>query len=347
LAYSLDPDKYEVQAFGDGLINQTYKVQEKTSNSNFLLQQINTSIFKKPEEIALNIKNIAAYLHSNHPSYLLPVPLQTIHGNELYIDEQHNYFRLFPFIENSHSINRASTENQAYQASQQFGLFTKLLSGFNSQSLKATIPNFHNLTLRYHQFLDALVNGNNRRIKDAQKEIEYLKSLQSLTETYDMITRHPDFKQRVMHHDTKISNVLFDNSSKAICIVDLDTVMPGYFISDTGDIFRTYLSPVDEEEADLDKIQIRTSFFKAIVEGYLSEMKDELSETEKQYFLYAGKFMIYMQALRFIADYLNNDIYYGARYEGHNLVRGKNQVVLLQKFIEKEEELQNIMLQLL
>jgi Ser/Thr protein kinase RdoA (MazF antagonist) len=162
-----------------------------------------------------------------------------------------------------------------------------------------------------------------------------------------MITRHPDFKQRVMHHDTKISNVLFDNSSKAICIVDLDTVMPGYFISDTGDIFRTYLSPVDEEEADLDKIQIRTSFFKAIVEGYLSEMKDELSETEKQYFLYAGKFMIYMQALRFIADYLNNDIYYGARYEGHNLVRGKNQVVLLQKFIEKEEELQNIMLQLL
>src|SRR5437868_15446694 len=120
LAYSLDPDMYEVQAFGDGLINRTFKVQGKAGNSNFLLQQINRSVFKKPEEIAINIKNIAAYLHSNHPSYLLPVPLQTINGKELYIDEHHNYFRLFPFIENSHSINRATTENQAYQASQQF-----------------------------------------------------------------------------------------------------------------------------------------------------------------------------------------------------------------------------------
>jgi hypothetical protein len=112
--------------------------------------------------------------------------------------------------------------------------------------------------------------------------------------------------------------------------------MPGYFISDMGDMMRTYLSPVSEEESDFSKITVRPEFFRAIVKGYLSQMKDELTEAEKKSIIYAGKFMIYMQALRFIADYLNNDIYYGSRYEGHNLVRGMNQVVLLQRYLEQE-----------
>ncbi|HYK56947.1 MAG TPA: aminoglycoside phosphotransferase family protein, partial [Flavisolibacter sp.] len=140
----------------------------------------------------------------------------------------------------------------------------------------------------------------------------------------------------------KISNVLFDSEGKGICVIDLDTVMPGYFISDVGDMMRTYLSPVSEEETDFSKIIIREEFYKAIVQGYYSEMKEELTETEKQYFFYAGKFMIYMQALRFLTDHINDDVYYGAKYEGHNFARAHNQVILLQQLIRKQDRLHNI-----
>src|SRR5206468_9716554 len=132
---------------------------------------------------------------------------------------------------------------------------------------------------------------------------------------------NPLFRQRVTHHDTKISNVLFNEQDKAVCVIDLDTVMPGYFISDVGDMMRTYLSPTSEEEKDFAKINVREEFFEAIVTAYLSEMKGQLTEIEKSHFIYAGKFMIYMQAIRFLTDHLNNDLYYGARYEGHNLIR--------------------------
>jgi hypothetical protein len=135
---------------------------------------------------------------------------------------------------------------------------------------------------------------------------------------------------------------LFDKNGNGLCVIDLDTVMPGYFISDVGDMIRTYVSPVSEEEKDFSKIQIRQDYFQAIVDGYLSEMKDELSDEEKNYFVYAGKFMIYMQAIRFFADYFNNDIYYGSKYEGHNLVRGNNQLELLKQLLAKENQLQEI-----
>jgi hypothetical protein len=119
--------------------------------------------------------------------------------------------------------------------------------------------------------------------------------------------------------------------------------MPGYFISDVGDMMRTYLSPANEEEKDFSKIEIRDDYFRAICDGYLGEMKNELNPAEKNHFLYSGKFMIYMQALRFLTDHLNNDIYYGAKYEGQNLVRAGNQMALLQRLIEKEEALLRVM----
>jgi Ser/Thr protein kinase RdoA (MazF antagonist) len=136
--------------------------------------------------------------------------------------------------------------------------------------------------------------------------------------------------------------VLFDAGDNSVCVIDLDTVMAGYFISDVGDMLRTYLSPYGEEEQDLSKIQIRENYFDAIVRGYLSEMHTELTQAEKNAFVFAGKFLVYMQAVRFLTDYLNNDVYYGARYEGHNLVRAQNQAMLLQRLCERESVLQAI-----
>ena len=305
----------------------------------FILQRINQNIFKNPTDIAGNIKSIGDFLSKHHPDYLFVMPQQTNLQQEMVYLPGEGYFRLFPFVKKSHTIDVVNTPLQAYEAARQFGRFTKLLSGFPVEKLHITLPEFHNLSLRYLQFKDAVEKGNPERIALATDTITYLKEQQSIVVTYESICAGSSFKKRVTHHDTKISNVLFNEQGKGLCVIDLDTVMPGYFISDVGDMMRTYLSPVSEEEKDLSKIEIRNDYFKTIAGGYLSEMNNELTTAEKNHFVYAGQFMIYMQALRFLTDYLNDDVYYGSIYEGHNFIRAKNQVVLLQKLNEKEEEL--------
>jgi Ser/Thr protein kinase RdoA (MazF antagonist) len=251
---------------------------------------------------------------------------------------------MFPFVPGSHSIDVVETPRQAYEAATQFGRFTRLLHGIDVKKLKLTIPCFHDLTLRYEQFLQALEKGNKQRIEESKDLIRSLVSHTDIVTKYGYIKTSSEFKLRVTHHDTKISNVLFDAEGKGLCVIDLDTVMPGYFISDVGDMMRTYLSPVSEEEKEFSKIEVRDEFYKAIVQGYYNEMKDELTVTEKKYFFYSGTFMIYMQALRFATDYLNDDVYYGAKYPRHNLIRAKNQTVLLERLLGKKEQLENMKL---
>ena len=143
---------------------------------------------------------------------------------------------------------------QAFEAAKAFGQFTRLLSHFTVEKLQTTLPDFHNLSLRYKQFSEALKNGNKIRLQQSHDLIKFIKENKNIVETYENILHNPAFKLRVTHHDTKISNVLFNEKDKGLCIIDLDTVMPGYFISDVGDMIRTYLSPVSEEEKDFSKI---------------------------------------------------------------------------------------------
>jgi Ser/Thr protein kinase RdoA (MazF antagonist) len=333
-AFGISKEKTEVIPFGTGLINNTWHI--KSNGSSYILQRINQHVFKNPEDIAFNIKSIADYFSKTHPDYFFVSPQRTLLNGEMaYLPEQ-GYFRLFPFVKKSHTIDVVHTTDQAFEAARQFGRFTKLLANFPTEDLKITMPDFHNLTLRYRQFLTALEKGNKERIEECAISIRFIKQQVAIVHEFDQLKLNPDFKLRVTHHDTKISNVLFDDNNKGLCVIDLDTVMPGYFISDVGDMLRTYLSPVSEEEKDFSKIGIRDDYFKAIAAGYLSEMEDELTETEKKHFIYAGKFMIYMQAIRFLADYICDDIYYGSKYPGHNLVRANNQIVLLKKLIEYE-----------
>jgi thiamine kinase-like enzyme len=269
-------------------------------------------------------------------------PVQTKSKQEMVITGEKDYFRLAPFIKNSHTIATVQKPEQAFEAAKKFGEFTHLLSGFPVEKLEPTVIDFHNLTLRYQQFLKSLETGNAARMQQSKELIQFIKSHKNIVDTYENILRNPVFKLRVTHHDTKISNVLFDEENKGLCVIDLDTVMPGYFISDVGDMMRTYLSPANEEEKDFSKIEVREEYFKAIREGYMSQMKNELNEEEKKHFIYSGKFMIYMQALRFLTDHLNNDIYYGAKYEGQNFVRAGNQMALLDKLAGKEKILQKM-----
>ncbi len=325
-----------IQSFGSGLINHTWLIE--SSNKKYILQRINQKVFTNPSAIDENIQAIARYLQQNYPGYCFTVPLRSIH-NESLVKTGGDFFRLFNFIESSHSYDTVQHPQLAYEAAKQFGKFTNLLSGFDALLLKITIPDFHNLTLRYRQFEEAISHAAEERIYKAGDLVETLKANRNIVSEYEHIQHNPFFKIRVTHHDTKISNVLFDINNKGICVIDLDTVMPGYFISDVGDMMRTYLSAAGEEETDLSAINIREDYFDAIVHGYLSEMQDELTSEETNAFVYAGKFMIYMQALRFLADFLNNDIYYGAKYELHNYNRAANQIALLNALMEKEDVL--------
>ena len=334
--YGLNPANFTVQPFGSGLINYTWMISTPQSQPVYILQKINTAVFKNPSAIAFNIDNLGRYLQQHSPGYLFAGTLPTTTGNYLYVDEKNEYYRLFPFIAQSHSIDLVHTPEQAFEAARQFARFTHLLSGFDTHLLKITIPQFHDLSLRYQQFTEAITNGNPGRIQDATELISYLQQQQNLVEIYERIQHDPGFRLRVIHHDTKISNVLFDNNQKGLCVIDLDTVMPGYFISDVGDMMRTYLSPANEEEKVVEKIIVRDDFFTAIARGYIGEFQHALTQAEKEHFVYAGQFMIYMQALRFLTDHLNDDVYYGARYEGHNFVRARNQAVLLQQYNAKE-----------
>jgi len=336
--YNINQEHITFQPINNGLINQTWLVNN--SSTNYILQKINHNIFRNPDAIAQNVRMIADYFFLHNPGYLFVSPVKTKSGEEMIFLEDAGYYRLFPFIKKSHTINTVENPTQAYEAAAKFGEFTKLLSGFPVEKLQTTLPDFHNLSLRYQQFCEALQNGNAERIKKSKELIDFIIANNEIVNTYESILKNPSFKLRVTHHDTKISNVLFDGNDKGLCVIDLDTVMPGYFISDVGDMIRTYLSPVNEEEKDFSKIEIREAYFTSIWKGYMNEMNDELSDAEKDHFIYAGKFMIYMQAIRFLADYLNNDVYYGAKYEDQNYVRTGNQVTLLRLLIEREELLQ-------
>lgn len=331
-----------IKPLGDGLINTTWIVNDTASGKDYVFQKINNNVFKQPEAITNNIRLINDYLQTKYPDYLFTSPISATNGQDMIMSEDGGYYRLFGYVAGSFTHNELQKPGQAYEAARQFGKFTGLLSGIDISQLKITIPDFHNLTLRFSQFADSLKNATNERYKKALEGILFLIENRSIVDEFKQIVSSSEFKLRVTHHDTKISNVLFDKQEKGLCVIDLDTVMPGYFISDMGDMMRTYLSPVSEEEKDFSKIEVRVDFFEAIVKGYLSEMQGVLSQGEKQAIVYSGKFMIYMQALRFIADYLNNDVYYGSRYEGHNLVRGLNQVALLKQYLAKENQLNEI-----
>jgi Ser/Thr protein kinase RdoA (MazF antagonist) len=333
-AFGIDENMTAARPFGNGLINRTWKLTHQ--NKQYILQRINTHVFQKPEAIALNIAAAGNYLRQKFPDYLFVQPVKTLTQQDYYYHTEYGYFRLIPFIENSHTVDVVHSKEEAFEAAKAFGRFTKNLSEFDAAHLQTTIPDFHNLHLRYQQFEEALTKGNKERIKQAAELITFIHELKPIVTQFEELKRNEQFKIRATHHDTKISNVLFNEQQKAICVIDLDTMMPGYFISDVGDMLRTYLSPVSEEEHDVSKIEIREDYFKAVVQGYLSEMNAELTDFEKQHFVYAGKFMMYMQALRFITDHFNNDVYYGARYDGHNLVRARNQLTLLQLLAEKE-----------
>lgn len=338
-AFGLDAGLYQIEGFGTGLINHTWKV---IGEKNYVLQRINQQVFKQPRQIANNITLVSAYLSKTYPGYLFIAPEKLPNGEEILYYTDGEYYRLTRFVEDSVCLTTVKTADEAYEAAKQFGRFSALLNDFDTGKLNYTVPDFHNLSLRCDQLRLAIESAPAERLAKAVGNIALAERYKYINDTYLKIVVRGQIPLRVMHHDTKISNVLFDIDRKGLCVIDLDTIMPGYITSDLGDMMRTYLSPAGEEEQQLEKICVRLEIFEAIVTGYLSEMTNFLTPLEKDMVIYSGEMMIYMQAIRFLADYLNNDSYYGSAYPGHNLVRAENQFTLLKHYVALEKEFKGI-----
>lgn len=325
-------------SLSNGLIHGTWLIT--TTGNKYVLQQLNTSIFTNPQAVADNIRSISDHLSSKKITqpFLQPIAAPD-NGDLLQLNGQ--VYRLFHFIHGGHSLNSVDTPQQAYEAARQFGRFTRQLHDMNIDQLHITLPLFHDLGHRCEVFRNTLQQGDPDRIVTASSLIAALQQHSDIEQQYHAFVANPDCLLRVTHHDTKISNVLLDGQGKGLAVIDLDTVMPGYFISDLGDMFRTYLSPAGEEERDLDKLAIRPDVYAGIVQGYLAEMGSLLTPTEHKYIYFAGRFMLYMQAIRFLTDYLLNDRYYGEKYPHHNYYRAANQLRLLELYTERESELQS------
>lgn len=321
---------YDAKPYGNGLINRTWKILTKNGD-HFILQQINKQVFQHPLDIDYNIRKIKSFLDEEGKSSVMPFPLVTANGTTMVIVED-QYFRLTEFKEKTIVFDTITNSHQAFGAAKKFGQLTSTLNGFNANDLKITIPHFHDLAYRYNQFTEAVSSGDPDRKNQAKKEIDYLNEQYSLVQQFEEILLNPSFSKRVMHHDAKINNILFDANEEAAWVIDPDTIMPGYMISDLGDMFRTYLPSMGENDKRFNELTINKDYFTAIVNGYLSEMHKYLSDQELNFIVYAGKFMIYMQSIRFLADYLINDQYYRIQYPEHNFVRAKNQIALLKLY---------------
>jgi len=227
-AYNLDKD-YSIVPFGNGLINRTWKATD--GSADYIVQQLNATVFKKPHAIADNIHKIGEHLRLHYPDYIFSLPLETKTGEKILYVREEGYYRVFPFVKGSYSVDVVSSSQQAFEAAKMFGRFTRLLCTFPAEELEITIPDFHNLSLRHEQFTAVRQNGEAGRRNKAALLIRFLESQKKIVTEYETIKASPHFKLRVTHHDTKISNVLFDEAGNGLCVIDLDTVMPGYFIS--------------------------------------------------------------------------------------------------------------------
>lgn len=327
----------QIIPINSGLINSTYKISD--NRKGILLQQINKKVFNHPEDIISNYNKIYSYLKVSG-SFSIPVPEKLIDQKDFFKDENMNYWRATSFIENAYSPEIPQSTNEVYQAANCFGNFTKALAGFDISGLKIIIPRFHDLSLRYDQFSQAVENGFAERKNNSANEITELQKRKRLVDFYTEIIKSPEYKQRVMHHDAKLSNILFDLETKqVICPVDLDTVQPGYFFSDIGDMIRSMACSHSENSVEFNQIFINSDFYRAILNGYSEAMVNELTEKERKNIHYAGLMMIYMQSLRYLTDYLNKDIYYRINYTEQNFDRAKNQLTLLsrlEEFLAKE-----------
>ncbi len=340
------------EKINNGHINSTYNLifDENNNVTKYVLQKINTNVFKNPDELMSNIVAVTQHIRKKNAENNVSCPerrtlsfFPSLDGKYYYIDKQNNCWRLYTFIDDVYTFNSIDSEEVFYNAGAAFGEFQNLLTDFDGASLFETIKNFHHTASRFNDLKKAVEDNKAGRLDSVKEEIEF--ALQREADTHilvDMITEGK-LPLRVTHNDTKLNNILFDNiTNKGICIIDLDTVMPGLSVYDFGDSIRFGANTAAEDEKDVSKVSLSLPLYEAYVDGYLSSAKDGLTDLEKELLPFGAKIMTYECGIRFLTDYLNGDVYFKTDYPEHNLVRCRTQFALVKDMEDKMEKMMEI-----
>lgn len=348
--FKIKGDLVSIEYNKEGHINTTFM---STFNNNGIItkythQKINQFAFKKPDLVMENITRITNHIQSkiqnleDKDKRCLNVIL-TKDDKPYFIDENGDYYRTYKFIDNVRTYQKIDSSETAYHLGEAIATFQNQLSDFDCSSLHETIPDFHNMRLRYDSFKKAILEDSQDRVKKASKEIEYL--LSNEERGYIIIDefKNQNLPLRVTHNDTKINNILFSkDGKKALCVIDLDTVMPGTILFDTGDMIRTATSNIEEDDINFESMSINIDYFKSLINGYLSIASKYISQRERELIAESGRNITQIMAVRFLTDYLLGDVYYSIDTEDHNLNRCRTQIAFMKDFDKKSDELNEI-----
>ncbi|HLW10386.1 MAG TPA: aminoglycoside phosphotransferase family protein [Fermentimonas sp.] len=339
-------DNVKIDPLGKGHINDSYKVE--SGNKEYVLQRINHNIFKNVHELQNNIYRVTSHIRAKLQAkgvsdverrVLTLIP--THDGALYYKDSNGDYWRVTLFIKDSKSYEEINSD-LAYRAGMAFGDFQKMLEDIPGEPLFETIPNFHNMESRLEAFRES-VNANRSgrldEVADLVKEIEERAEEMCKAER---LHREGKLPKRINHCDTKVNNVLFDADDHVLSVVDLDTVMPGYVLSDFGDFIRTGANTGAEDDKNLENVSVNLDIFEAYAKGYLKHAASFLTDIEIDNLAFGAKLLTYMQTVRFFTDYIDGDTYYKIAYPEHNLVRTKSQFKLLQSLEENFDKMRQI-----
>lgn len=338
--------------YGNGHINDTFVLvfQNKQEKKRYILQRINNNVFKDPDKLMANIVRVTSFLQDEIGRLggdTLREVLNLIYtgeGKPYHVDEEGSYWRMYHFIEGAACFDKVEKPEDFYQSALAFGRFQKLLSGFDASCLYEVIPDFHNTPLRYERFLQAVKEDKCNRAGEVKDEIEFFVKRRADMECCKAYLDEGKLPLRVTHNDTKLNNVMIDiNTGRGLCVIDLDTVMPGLSIFDFGDSIRFGANTALEDEKDLSKVSLDLNLFELYVKGYLEGCEGSLTDTEVSMLAYGAKTMTLECGMRFLTDYLEGDVYFRTHREKHNLDRCHTQMALVLD-MEKKWDVMNMLI---
>jgi len=348
--FAIDGEFVKGEEINSGHINSTYVATYRRSNGKkyrYVLQRINENVFKDPLAVMRNVEMVTRHINWKVLRVKRDLGGQTLNlyparGGRVYASgEGGGVWRCYNFIEGCRTYDIVENRRQAYQAAQAFGSFQDLVSDIPVEDIEETIPDFHNTPKRYERLMEVIAEDPLGRVASAQPEIDFIKSRKSMVSKLIDLRDAGLIPERITHNDTKINNVMIDSDTdEAVCVIDLDTVMPGLALYDFGDMVRTAVSPAAEDERDLSKVTVRMSMFEALAEGYINACAC-LNDTEIENMPFSGKLISLEIGIRFLTDYLEGDVYFKTSRDGHNLDRARTQLKLVSELEAVEPEMES------
>ena len=336
-------EQFSCEPYGNGHINDTFFV---VTDKRYILQRMNTAVFPRPVELMENILGVTEHIRKKATADIARATLvvvPTVDGENYYTDSAGGFWRTYEFTENTVTKERVENANDFYTCAKAFGRFQQMLSDYPAQKLHEPIANFHNTPRRYDNLMDAVHKDVCKRLGGVLNEVAFVKERESFCHTLERARTTGKLPLRVTHNDTKLNNILFDSiTGEPVCVIDLDTVMPGYSVNDFGDSIRFGANTAAEDETDLSKVSLDLELFEVYAKGFIEGCDGSLTETELE-LLPVGAIMMTLECgMRFLTDYLNGDVYFKIHRPNHNLDRARNQFALVEDMERKLPQMREI-----